>query len=249
MRLKEQLKQWQHSDVAAKRWVHYVAKASWRVVQFVSVPEIRSQRIVGWRYRNRCFQRSTFTSVNRYPVIFEQCKLYLANNPQPRILSFGCSTGEEVFSLADYLPQARIVGVDINNWCIRQCNQRKQSNNHSFCLRYSREFEEAGEFDAIFCMAVFQRTENRTSPRNEVSVNFRFEEFEREIGVLDTKLKHHGLLIIDHADFNFVDTVHCSQYKMLEFEHNSVLYNRPLFDKNNRKISDTQCLHRVFMKQ
>jgi hypothetical protein len=28
-----------------------------------------------------------------------------------------------------------------------------------------------------------------------------------------------------------------------------VKYNRPLFDRNNRKVSDTQCLNRIFVKQ
>ena len=32
----------------------------------------------------------------------------------PKILSFGCSTGEEVATLSKYIPHGSIVGVDIN---------------------------------------------------------------------------------------------------------------------------------------
>ena len=175
--------------------------------------------------------------------------MYLANSSAPKVLSFGCATGDEVFSFAEYLPGAVIIGVDINAWCIRQCKERSQKGSYSFCERYSREFEGAGGFDAIFCMAVFQRSENRASPRSEMSIGFKFQQFEREIGILDAKLEPGGLLIIDHADFSFEDTVHSRHYRALEFEGNSVQYNRPLFDRNNRRVSDTQCLNRIFVKQ
>ena len=249
MRLVEKLKQWQHSNMRVLRGVHYVAKGARRVTQFLTVPEIRSKHFAQLRFREQYFQRSTSTSPNRYPILFEQCRKYLADTPQPKILSFGCSTGEEVFSLGEYLPRAIILGVDINGWCIRQCEKRKQSNLHSFCARYSRQFDRANGFDAIFCMAVFQRSENRTSAKNEISADFKFEHFEREIGVLNAKLKPGGLLIIDHADFSFEDTAFSNQYKILKFEQNSVRYNRPLFDRSNRRISDSQCLPRVFVKQ
>jgi hypothetical protein len=104
-------------------------------------------------------------------------------------------------------------------------------------------------FDAIFCMAIFQRTENRTNSDNAVSAGITFDEFQREIGELDAKLKAGGLLFIDHADFNFMDTVHAERYEVLEFDQNRVLHDRPLFDRNNRKVSDDQCLYRAFVKR
>jgi hypothetical protein len=173
----------------------------------------------------------------------------LEGNPQPRILSFGCSTGDEVFSLGNYIPRAAIVGVDINAWCIRQCNLKKQSEKHSFCLRSSLKCEQMTGFDAIFCMAVFQRTENRTNRDNSVSTGLSFVQFEREIDQLDSKLKIGGLLFIDHADFSFMDTVYGIRYEVLGFEQNRIHYIRPLFDRNDRKISDEQSLYRVFVKR
>jgi tRNA G46 methylase TrmB len=60
----------------------------------------------------RCHQGPNTTALNRYPEIFTAAAA-AAPNAQ-RILSFGCSTGEECVTLASYFPSAQIVGTDIN---------------------------------------------------------------------------------------------------------------------------------------
>ena len=54
------------------------------------------------------------TAPDRHPALFALAAERLAGTAEPRILSFGCSTGEEPITLARYLPQARIDGLDIN---------------------------------------------------------------------------------------------------------------------------------------
>jgi hypothetical protein len=150
--------------------------------------------------------------------------------------------------LGDYFPQAKIIGVDINSWCIRQCKKMSRNPNFSFYNRKSRTFENLAEFDAIFCMAVFQRTENRSNSDNRIAKGHTFEQFESEIKVLDQKLKVGGLFIIDHSDFRFVDTSCAIHYKSLNFEKNQLLRRRPLYNKSNQKIADEQINYRVFEK-
>ncbi|MBS4097801.1 MAG: hypothetical protein KGZ83_13300, partial [Sulfuricella sp.] len=120
---------------------------------------------------------------------------------------------------------------------------------YAFSHRFAREFEEAGNFDAIFCLAVLQRTENRTRTNSAHAEGFLFSHFEQEITLLDQKLKPGGLLIIDHTDFRFTETVCGPRYQPIEFKNNRLLRKRPLFDRNNRKISDTTHEYRVFVKQ
>ena len=232
-----------------KRWVHHISRGLWRTWQFASVPELRWQRITSWRYRYEYYQRSTFTSRDRYPEIFEACRGHLDLIQSPRILSFGCATGEEVFTLAEYLPEARIVGVDINPWCIQRCNSRNHSERNSFLARFSSEFGRMSDFDAILCLAVLQRSENRASSENAESTGIEFCQFEREIEQLDAKLKLGGLFIIDHADFDFMDTSCSSRYDILDFAENRVRRNRPRFDRNNRRVSDVQYSYRIFVKR
>jgi hypothetical protein len=80
-------------------------------------------------------------------------------------------------------------------------------------------------------------------------LGIRFEQFEHEIQILDSKLKPGGLLIIDHADFSFADTQCGHAYDSLPFEGNFATRARPLFDRNNKKISDEQHIFRAFVKR
>jgi tRNA G46 methylase TrmB len=53
-----------------------------------------------------------WTAPNRYPEIFAAAAA--AAPDARRILSFGCSTGEECVSLAEYFPKSEIIGAEIN---------------------------------------------------------------------------------------------------------------------------------------
>lgn len=133
----------------------YALRIIWRPFKFFLDGSYRSQILGKMRFRKHYLQGPTTTVPNRYPLLFNACADYLAETPDPSILSFGCSTGEEVFSIGQLIPQAHILGVDINPWCIRQAKRKAASLNHTFVHRLSKEFESAEGFDAIFCMAVF----------------------------------------------------------------------------------------------
>ena len=51
-----------------------------------------------------------WTAPNRYPEIFAAAAA--AAPDARRILSFGCSTGEECVSLAEYFPKSEIIGAE-----------------------------------------------------------------------------------------------------------------------------------------
>ena len=134
-------------------------KALGALRRFLVSARIRSQVITRTIYKDQQFQAETASREDRYPELFAECQKRLAPLLNPRILCFGCSTGEEVFTLARYLPQAEITGVDINPWCLKQCTRTNRNDRLRFLHRNSAEFARADGFDAIFCMAVFQRTD------------------------------------------------------------------------------------------
>jgi hypothetical protein len=250
-RLRQNLKQWRHSQAPLKRWTHSALRRGWAILRFLIDGRYRSEKLITWKSGTDIHQRSTFTIPDRYPLLFRQAQSYFdGKGLQPKLLSFGCSTGEEVFTLGRYLPEAGIVGVDINPWCLRQCRKKNpEPRRYAFFHRFSQEFESSGEFDAVFCLAVFQRTENRTGRDNRRSIGYTFEQFEQEVRMLDGKLKEGGLFVIDHSDFSFTDTACSRNYIPLPFEKNRFPRQRPLFDRDNQKVADAQNNFRMFVKQ
>src|SRR3989339_2271176 len=87
--------------------------------------------------KQKIHQVKNSTSFDRYPEIFFVTKKYFDDNFENKnihILSFGCSTGEECFSLRKYFPNAKIIGVDINEENIIKCRANNTDKKISFYL-------------------------------------------------------------------------------------------------------------------
>lgn len=217
--------------------------------RFVRNPQQRSEMLTRLFHPSAHLQGATYTEPDRYPELFAACRDHLRDLPVPRILSFGCSTGEEVFALARYLPHAHIIGVDLNPWCLKQARLANTTGSSAtFLAPKSREFALTAPFDAIFCMAVLQRSENRTQGRTSAHPDFPFRRFEEQLQTLDQKLKPGGLLFLDQADFSLVDTTLAGSYRAVEFPGNCVRRQRPLFGANNQLRCTEYLADRCFLK-
>lgn len=75
---------------------------------FVTDSSYRSVIFLDWKKPVNLHQTTPLTKHNRYPKVFKAVSEILAGTKEPTILSFGCSTGEEVFSLREYFPDALI---------------------------------------------------------------------------------------------------------------------------------------------
>lgn len=155
------------------------------------------------------FQPYRTTGANRYPELFRLVRELIGDGADRRILSFGCSTGEEVFSLRSYFPTAAIKGIDINRRSIRLCRERLArlggDPKLSFACASSAAGEEAGAYDAVFAMAVFRHGDLSFGPPR-CDHRLRFAAFEEAVAHLARSLKPGGLLVIRHANFRFGDT-------------------------------------------
>ena len=59
-------------------------------------------------------QISNATSIDRYPTVFREVQRVVGESSCVDILSFGCSTGQEAYTVRNYFPNAKIVGVDVS---------------------------------------------------------------------------------------------------------------------------------------
>jgi 2-polyprenyl-3-methyl-5-hydroxy-6-metoxy-1,4-benzoquinol methylase len=147
------------------------------------------------------------TSFNRYPEIFAAAAALLPG--ALRILSFGCSTGEECVTLADYFPAALIIGTDINPLNLLKA-RKFQSERIRFVYAVDRVLKRLGTFDAVFCMAVL-----RTPKRKRIGKHYPFELFEERALFLETLVKPGGILVIHNATYRFSDTAHRGAYETI----------------------------------
>ncbi|MCX6183281.1 MAG: methyltransferase domain-containing protein [Bacteroidetes bacterium] len=208
----------------------------------------RNKTIDYLKYRKHYHQFPNFTKANRYPDLFSICQRYFKDKEQVRILSFGCSTGEEVYSINEYLPEATIVGTDISEYNLKECNKKEKKKNISFIHSLSETYQQSKNFDAIFCLAVLQHNDNFNKDI-PTATKYTFSQFEEQIITLDEKLKSGGLFFIDQTDFNFLETKLRNQYFPLEVRGNRKSNPRPLYNSKNIRISNEHNCFRVFLKK
>lgn len=94
-------------------------------------------------------QLSNQTKADRFPKVFTTVKkLY----PEPKeILSFGCSSGEECFTLENYFPDANITGIELNSWVLNQAKNANKSEK----IKFFKSLKDAEKkYDIVFCMMV-----------------------------------------------------------------------------------------------
>jgi SAM-dependent methyltransferase len=166
-------------------------------------------------FRNRrTHQTTSATAMDRYPAIFAACRERLQDKQDLRILSFGCATGEEVFTLRQYFPHATIVGAEINRSCLAVCRSRNQDENIHFIDSLPENLEKFAPYDAIFCMAVFQRSPEHVFYRRirDLKKIYPFEKFQKQVNILHPMLKAGGLLVIQFSQYDFSDTAVSADY-------------------------------------
>jgi hypothetical protein len=155
----------------------------------------------------RCHQGPNKTALNRYPEIFTAAAA-AAPNAQ-RILSFGCSTGEECVTLASYFPSAQIIGTDINPVNLLKARKHR-CERIRFVYASDRALNGFGGFDAVFCMAVL-----RTWKRARIADSYPFDRFAERALFLESLVRLGGLLVIHGATYRFGDTAHQCTYEAI----------------------------------
>lgn len=180
------------------------------LVNLVKSQESRNAALLQLRPPRGLYQPYGTTSPDRYPEVFSQVRRQVEDGAAVRILSFGCSTGEEIFSLRRYFPEAYLAGLDINPLNISACRSRvrkKADGRTVFAVAGSTAGEASASYDVVFAMAVFRHGHlNIAPPPSRCDQEIRFADFEQSVADLARVLKPGGLLAIGNAMFRFCDT-------------------------------------------
>jgi len=224
-----------------------------RMARILFIPAYRSEWLLRREKPDNLFQPVTLTRLNRYPRIFTFVQEQLSAVEAPRLLSFGCSTGEEVFTLRRYFPQAEIVGLDINRRSIETCRKRQKRSGDAH-IRFEWAASASGEpdesYDAIFCIAVLRHGDAGVSRPDDCTHLIRFEDFERTVEEFCRLLKPGGYLTICHSNFRFADTGIAADFEVVPgIEPVQPTEATPLYGRDNRLLANAFYDDTVFRKR
>lgn len=209
---------------------------------FARDPIFRADHVLLCRKPQNLFQHRSITASDRYPVIFDFVRNRLADVERPRLLSFGCATGEEVFSLRKYFPHASIKGIDINPANIARCRaaQRLAGNapGLSFECGSSTANEARESYDAVFCMAVFTRWQLKDDRGIASSApHLFFRDFERTISELAACIAPGGFFVLRHSAFRLGDTKVAREFECVLTLPPPLTFS-PRFGPDNLRLPD-----------
>lgn len=152
-------------------------------------------------------QDAIATAYNRYPDVFRTVRIfadqYFGVKPL-RILSFGCSSGQELATLRAYFPDAALFGCDVNEKAMREA--ARVSHDSRIFRSNPNAISAFGPYDVIFAMSVLCRF-SKSKKAASIADIFSFDEFEGHIATLDSALNVGGLLCIHNANYLFSQSV------------------------------------------
>jgi SAM-dependent methyltransferase len=215
-------------------------------------PERRYAQWMQYGLVRGSFQPDNNTREDRYPELFGYVRSLFPGDRPLSMLSFGCSTGEEVFALRRRFPEARVRGLDINPANIRICRRRQRDRGDSevsFALARSTAAEPASTYDAIFCMAVLRDGRLREREIDDCRRFIRFEDFEAVVADFHRCLRPGGVLVLGHSNFQLRDTRIADQFEALLSRPPPLPSRAPIYGPDNRLRRGQTNPDIVFRKQ
>ena len=188
-------------------------------------------------------QLAPTTYLDRHPDIFEFCKQYFNSDTPIKILSFGCSTGEEIITLKKYFPNAIIYGCDINKKSLKFAQQKNSDSNVYYFFSDDENIREYGPFDVIFSLSVLCK-EPEARYVDNISNYFAFKQFNNIVKLLHDNLNKRGLLVIRNSNYRVEDTAISTHYKIIKYTESDF----PLFDREGHKIIKDYRRGEIFLK-
>ena len=210
------------------RWPWLVA--FWRVLRRATNPTLLSIHRLEVEKSDTLLQPFPATMLDRHPALFTFAQKAMRDVATPRILSFGCATGEEPISLAFYLPEAQIDAIDINPQSLAIARLEAERAGIS-SINYSQSDQPpqaAAIYDVVFCLSVLRHGRLDAEQPQSSEAIFPFAKYDTAIRQLDHCLKPGGLLIIWGSQYDFRDTAiaagYVAQKVPLAFPHEGPVY-------------------------
>jgi hypothetical protein len=196
---------------------------------------------------NQIHTWETYTKADRYPDLFRLCVNHFGRIAPARILSFGCSTGEEALTLRKYFPQATIIGTDANGACLAEARTKTSDTRIRFIA--PAQLHQEAAFDAVFCLAVLRNPRSREPGRANIASLYPIERFDAKIEELATLLVKNGILVLHNCDYRLEDSPLFALFRISPQEPQGIIEDRIVFDRAGNPLPRPLQTMRIFIKQ
>jgi SAM-dependent methyltransferase len=210
--------------------------------------------IFSMRYRVRHpvpgrFQPYHHTLPDRYPWLFRFAAAALGERKDCRLLSFGCSRGDELLSLRRYFPGAAITGIDFDRTNIARCRARINDPLVRLAVSATTEAETDQYYDAIFCLAVLCHGQLTISGAWRSDPLLHFADFARTVTDFARCLKPGGLLVLHTTSFRFCDTEVAGNFDVLLEAEPGQMADDVQFGRDNIRLEGERYRAVIFRKR
>lgn len=188
----------------------------------------------------------TTTAEDRYPALFDRLAELMVSVDAPRVLSFGCAGGEEVRALRQRLPDAVLIGIDVNPRAIARA---RRADRHARSDYRVADRPPPGEaFDAVLALAVFRHGALERDRRETCTDVLPFATAADCFARLDAVLKPGGVLAWGHAHVRLADLPGAERYTLIEtFEE--LEPSTWLYGPDDRRIEGATAAGGLFRKR
>lgn len=237
-----------------QRSLFALARRPYRWLRETIDPHRRAVRFARETQGDLLLQWSSATMDDRYPPYFEALQSHLSGVARPRILSFGCSTGEEVFTLRGYFPQAELTGIDINAHSIAVANRRlsrreSEAAGITFRCAGSLADEPAEHYDAILAMAVLRHGELTRLRPDSCEAYLPFAKAEQAVAGMLRCLKPGGLLMVSNCNFRVIDMACAGELEVAHSDPLGLTQPDPLYGPDDRRLDSPANCEVIFRKK
>jgi hypothetical protein len=168
-------------------------------------------------------QVATWTSNNRYPGVFRAVQSRVRHKLGPdlgaghlRILSFGCSTGNEVAALRGYFPEALIFGCDVNQQALGEARRALQFDEAKIFESSPENIAKYGPYDVVFAMSVLCRFPESQNPElDSLRSLYSFESFENGVKLLAGCLADTGILCLFNTNYEVSQLAEAGSFRRI----------------------------------
>jgi len=196
----------------------------------------------------KIIQTASTTELNRHPDLFKVISERYSTTTDYKILSFGCSTGEECISLHEYFKNASIIGTDINKKSLKTAQLKTNNPQIEYLFSDEHLITKKGPYDIIFALSVLCKNPEAEF-LEDISKIYSFQEYEKTILFFDQIIKPGGMLVIRSSNFLFKDTSVFSKYCVYKNPELRTSQLFPKFSSDNIRIHHYMDDEEIFIKQ